>query len=338
MRAIILFTVFTLSIVASSLSSAQDKGVSGPLSVPPIIDPKTREIIGKGLRFLSTNQMPGGSFGGNHHGAMSGVVGLCGLAFLASGSTPYEGPYRTQVKRCTEYIIGSQRADGFYQGSPSDSMYGHGFATLYLTQIYGITDDKRVAESITKAMNLMKVCQSTSGGWRYRPEKSDADTSITVCQLTAIRAAADAGLTVPKGVRENALKYLESCQNENGTFTYTPGRGAHTTVALTAAGVVSFYSAGVYDEKKLEQGLDYVKANSPGSGGHQYYTLYYASQLIWTRAGKDWQEWYNKAKKHLSGNMVQTGVWSGGHGKAYSTAVALIVLQLPNNYLPAFYR
>ena len=337
MRAKFLFPTFALALSFSFASHAQEEE-SGPAVVPPIIDPKTQELIAKGLRFLASNQMPGGAFGGNHHGSMSGVVGLCGLAFLGSGSTPYEGPYRTQVKRCTEYIIASQRADGFYQGSPSESMYGHGFATLYLTQIYGITDDERIATSISKAMDLMKVSQSDTGGWRYRPEKSDADTSITVCQITAIRAAADAGLSVPKGIRENALKYLESCQNENGTFTYTPGSGAHTTVALTAAGVISFYSAGVYDEKKLKQGMDYVEANSPSPGGHQFYTLYYASQLMWSHAGKNWQEWYNKAKTMLSGNMIQPGVWDGGHGKAYSTASALIVLQLPNNYLPAFYR
>ena len=334
MRAKILLPIFALALSFPSFA----QGASGPSKVPPIIDPKTQATIAKGLRFLSTNQLPGGAFGGNHHGSMAGVVGLCGLAFLASGSTPYEGPYRTQVKKCTEYILASQRSDGFYQGSPSESMYGHGFAAFYLTQIYGITDDKRIAESITKAMNLMKVCQSTTGGWRYRPQKSDADTSITVCQLTAIRAAADAGLVVPKGIRENALKYLESCQNENGTFTYTPGRGGHSTVALTAAGVISFYSTGVYDEKKFADGLKYVETNSPSPGGHQFYTLYYASQLMWSQGGKSWQEWYTKAKAMMSRNMVQEGVWDGGHGKAYSTAVALIVLQMPNNYLPAFYR
>ena len=36
-------------------------------------------------------------------------------------------------------------------------------------------------------------------------------------------------------------------------------RGGHTTFALTAAGCVSLFSAGIYDGPQIEKGLSYLK-------------------------------------------------------------------------------
>ena len=57
-------------------------------------------------------------------------------------------------------------------------MYGHGFATLFLGEIYGMTGDDAVKEKLQKAIKLIEKTQNSEGGWRYQPAKGDADISV----------------------------------------------------------------------------------------------------------------------------------------------------------------
>ena len=90
-----------------------------------------------------------------------------------------------------------------------DNMYGHGFASLFLSEAYGMSTrpdaDQVIGEKLRKAIALTVKCQNDAGGWRYQPMKSDADLSITICQIMALRAARDAGIHVPDECREKCI-------------------------------------------------------------------------------------------------------------------------------------
>src|SRR6202042_353670 len=90
-------------------------------------------------------------------------------------------------------------------------MYGHGFATLFLAEVYGITGDEAVKEKLQKAVNIIVKSQSAKGGWRYTPEPIDADVSVTVFQVMALRAARNAGIAVDANVIAKAIKYIRAC-------------------------------------------------------------------------------------------------------------------------------
>ena len=308
-----------------------------------LIDPKTERAIEKGLAFLSKAQIKTGpNRGGFGTGGADGSVaisGLAGLAFLCGGSVPGRGKYGKEVQNCIDFIVRHTHKTGYIARSSNayGNMYGHGFATLFLSQAYGMTRKKSLEDKLRAAVRLILYSQNKDGGWRYSPTPTDADLSITVCQIMALRGARDAGINVPDKVRDKAIAYVKKSQDAKGGFRYTL-RGGHTTFALTSAGVVSLYSAGIYDGKEIEQGLAYIKQNKGSSSGHFFYGHYYAIQAMWHAGGEDWNQWYPTIRKTFLGMQQPNGSWSASQGSAYATAMSLIVLQMPKDIVPVYAR
>ncbi len=253
-----------------------------------------------------------------------------------------------------DFILSCSNANGFISPPAGGEMYSHGFATLFLGEVYGMAggdDDARmtqVKEKLKKAVRLIQNCQSTqagsAGGWRYQPAPVDADISITICQIMALRAARDAGIKVEKEVIDNAVKYVHTCQSGDGGFSYTAGGGG-SGFARSAAGVAALYYAGEFQDKGLEKGLGYLKQYIPGKGGrggdqegHYFYGNYYATQAMFLAGGEYWSAWYPAIRDQLIARQNKAnGNWSGEAGDDYCTAMALIILQMPNRYLPVFH-
>jgi len=139
---------------------------------------------------------------------------------------------------------------------------------LYLTQAYGMSKQAEVEKKLGKAVEMTCRIQNRLGGWRYQPVANDADLSITICQVMALRAAHSVGMQVSDEIRAKTVKYVESCQNPDGSFHYHE-RGGRTTLALTAAGVVSYYSAGIYEGEKVEKALKWIYEHRPGKASGQ---------------------------------------------------------------------
>jgi hypothetical protein len=49
-----------------------------------------------------------------------------------------------------------------------------------------------------------------------------------------------------------------------------------------------------------------------------------------------WAEWYPAIRDQLVANQQSDGAWQGDFSRDYATAMALIILQMPNRYLPVF--
>ncbi len=86
------------------------------------------------------------------------------------------------------------------------------------------------------------------------------------------------------------MKYVRSCQTPEGGFTYFSHQPqAVAAFPRSAAGVVALYSAGIYQGKEIERGLNYLLKYKPNSflarreiEYHYYYGQYYAAQAMWT--------------------------------------------------------
>src|SRR5205807_350313 len=143
------------------------------------------------------------------------------------------------------------------------------FATLFLAEAHGMVNQPALRNalkgSLDRAIKLIIRTQNSEGGWRYRPVRNDADLSVTICQIMALRAARNAGFAVPKKTADDCIAYVKKCQElpGSGGFRYQPS-GRDTGFARTAAGVVALYSAGLYEAKEVERGLDYLKGFQPG--------------------------------------------------------------------------
>ncbi|REJ93851.1 MAG: prenyltransferase [Planctomycetota bacterium] len=314
-----------------------------------LMTPETRSSIDEGLIWLAGRQQEDGSFGTTtRYRNNPGVAGLCGLAFLASGSTPDRGPYGQHVSRAIDFVLSCARPSGYiveedwnYYHGP---MYGHGFATLFLAEVYGMSPRDEVRETLRRAVTLIVNTQNEQGGWRYVPESEEADISVTVCQVMALRAARNAGIAVPKETIDACIDYLQKSQNGDGGFRYRLLEAAESKFPRSAAALVALYTSGVYEGPIIERGLGYMMQFAPGTIGsrsqeYYFYGQYYAVQAAWHAGGDYWEIWYPAARDELLDLQLGDGSWSDPWiGNEYAAAMSLIALQLPNNYLPIFER
>jgi hypothetical protein len=323
-----------------------------------MITPATDRAIDQGLAYLAANQNADGSFGTGFHKGNVAITSLGALAMMSGGNQPGRGKYGRNVTRALDFMLKQEvkmaqggylfNREGLHNGLHGP-MYGHGFATLFLGEVYGMAQKKELRDKLRvvlrNAVQLIVKTQNQEGGWRYRPDSTDADISVTICQIMALRSARNAGIAVPKSTVDRCIKYVKDCQNQDGGFRYTMQQGQMSGFARTAAGVVALYSAGVYKGPAVEKGLDYLMTFKPGAANqfnpglrelqmHYFYGHYYAVQAMWTAGGKYWKEWFPAIRDELLARGPQQGVWDDRICPHYGTAMACIILQIPNNYLP----
>ncbi len=345
----------TIPIFSTPRASQEESKKDAVKSVDEMVTADTRSAINIGLDRLAQKQITEGrakgAFGNAGYSAGVAITALSGLAFLCSGSTPFSGKYASNIRACTEFVLSSTRNSGYIaEGTGTQqysNMYGHGYGMLYLSQIYGMSPRSSVEVKLQNAVKMTCQFQNRLGGWRYQPVVQDADLSITICQIMALRAAHNAGMDVSNEVREKTIQYVESCQNPDGSFHYTE-RGGRTTVALTAAGVVSYYSAGVYDGPKVDKALKWLFEHRPGKARGQvvspmnyYYAHYYAVQAMWHAQIQNpeyWNAWYPLIRDELLDKRNKNdGTWPDQRvGSEFGTAMSCIILQIPFNYVPVF--
>ena len=110
--------------------------------------------------------------------------------------------------------------------------------------------------------------------------------------------------------------------------------------------MVALYTAGVYESRDVDDGLKYLMRHLPGQDifrqpGYYFYGHYYAVQAMWQRGGREWERWYPAIRDELlqPRRLIVGGGWSSpSFCNEYGTAMACIILQMPNNQLPIFER
>ncbi len=317
-------------------------------AVPKDLTPEAMKAVEKGLAWLAKSQNAEGAwpyqaYGGDGSGNV-GITALAGIAFLAGGNQPGRGQYADNVERAVKYVIAKTHPRTGYINSGNTRMYEHGFGALFLAEVYGMTRRDDVRGPLIRAINLIENCQSPQGGWRYTPTPVDADISVTICQIMALRAARNSGVRVSKVVIDNGVKYVKACQNQDGGFSYQPSGGAGGSgYARTAAGVCSLYYAGTYGDPGIQKGVDFMSRPNPaemyGYGqGHYFYGHYYAVQAMYQAGGKYWSGYFPTERDELVKNQNADGSWMAQTGGTFETAVALIILQVPYGYLPILQR
>jgi hypothetical protein len=317
-----------------------------PSGTVEMMTPATDEAIQRGLAWLARSQSADGSFGVGAYRGNIAVTSLAGLAFMASGSSPGRGPYGASIDKALAYVMQNTSPAGFIAvvASTHGPMYSHGFGTLFLAEAYGMTHRPEIREKLQKAVRLIIDSQNIEGGWRYQPVKRDADLSVTICQINALRAARNAGLFVPKDTVAACIRYVKQLQNADGGFRYMLQTGATSEFPRSAAGVVALQSAGEYDSREVKDGIAFLRQATTGHrpgrrNNHFFYGQYYAAQAMWLQGGEDWARWYPAMRDDMLIRQSASGAWSDGSVcDQYGTAMALIILQIPNDYLPIFQR
>jgi hypothetical protein len=271
-----------------------------------------------------------------------GVTALCGMAFISAGYVPGRGKYGRVLNKAVDFVLSCSRPEDGYITHQGSRMYSHGFATLFLSEIYGMTKRRDVKRVLRRAVDLIINSQNSDGGWRYQPMPVDSDISVTVSILQALRSARNAGISVPRKVIDKAVRYIERCATPRG-FKYQAIEYTRTSYALTACGVVSLFSAGMYNHKGVQWGLRFLL--NPPAGERlvwgtffYFYGHYYAAQAMYMAKGKYWDLYYPKVRDEILKHQDKNGGWIDDVGETFATAMAIIVLNMPCEYLPIFQK
>lgn len=317
------------------------------------IIPEQERAVERGLDFLARSQNDkNGSWGasGQESGHQVATTALAGLAMLAHGDTPTQGKYAANVRKAVDFLLSQADPSGLirYRGPGGHSaMHEHGYALLFLGQVYGTYPSPQVNERIRNALRkgVQLTCRSQSklGGWYYTPNSDQHEGSVTVTQIEGLRSARNAGIDVPKKTIEKAINFMKISQNPDGSIMYMPGMAGRGSIALTAAGVAVMYNAGEFNKETTEilrKSLGLLKTSLKKGGaaglhtGHYSYTHLYMVQAAFLAGPEYWNLYFPQIRKHLIETQNQNGSWQGNIGPAFDTAVACFILQIPYRYLP----
>jgi hypothetical protein len=327
-------------------SSAENNALAGEIT------PELDAGVARGLERLAATQNEDGSWDSGRFGKNVAITALAGIAFMADGHMPGRGPYGEVIDRSLDFVLSTASENGLLASDAANGpMYGHGFAALFLGEVYGTTQGggdtaraRRVHEALVNAIRLIERTQNEEGGWRYNPVPYDADVSVTICQVMALRSARNAGIEVSGEVIDKAVAYIRRCQNADGGFKYQADSGA-SAWPRSAAGVSALFYAGIYEDDAIDKGIAYLNTNAmPGTGAglsraHYFYGQYYAVQAVYLAGGEHWATWWPAVRQELLSNQNADGSWTDRSvGDTYGTAMALIVLQMPKRYLPIFQK
>jgi hypothetical protein len=321
----------------------------------------------RALDYLESKQVKEGPAAGSWNSGNNAMNALSILAFLSRGHVPGRGKYGDTVgeggavrpgvltmakKFILAHQIKAKDREG-YLALGGGRMYEHGLTTLALVELYGQDPDPELEDGVRKAVNLILRAQGPVGGWNYEPTAADGDLSVSVMQIVAMRAASNAEIPVPKAAIDKAIRYVRGKANRGGPgFGYLgPDAGTPQT---SAAGTLSMQLLGVPEDPQVAKTLDWLMTTTRadwngGGASYFYYYHYYAIQAFYQHGGKNWNEWHPPVREMLLAKQNKDGSWdvppgtaetgySSADNKAYPTALATLVLNIYQHFLPAYQR
>lgn len=342
------------AVMANAAAMAQDKPPEAQFQE---VTPSMQAAVDKGLAHLAKLQNRNGSFG---NGTVPvATTALAGLSFLAGGHTPGRSRHSQVILNAADYLLKCTSKlgyinEGAMRGQGGSGMHGHGYALLFLSQVYGMSDGmsadrvEQLKDALNRAVRLTEQAQAQNGGWIYDPTPSGDEGSVTITQVQALRAVQAAGIRVNMKTIEKAIDYINKTTNDAGQTAYSmSSRGGGGTPTLTAAGMCVLTYLGQYDNPKIPKGLGFVmKSAKPkggmGGGGYNFYMYYYATVAMYQGGDAYWREWWPAMRDALLKAQNQNGGWTMGesasYGEAFGSGLALLTLQVPYRCLPIFQR
>ena len=320
---------------------AQDPALRFGAQVPPEVD----LIYERGLEWLSQKQDDDGSWKDGNQG--SGVDGICLMAFLASGEDPNFGRWAQPIRKAVRHLIGSQDEKTGYL---PNSMYHHGFAMLALAEAYGAVDESLLSQggdkklrSIASTLDLAIRCSGTSqkknrfGGWRYTPDATDSDTSVTGAMIMGLLACRNAGMDVPDETVNAALEYMRRSTAKDGSVAYAGGFGGmgesmNRSAIATLVAAVSKQK----DPEKFPATLKHLTTRlEHRESTYAEYFRYYMAQALFQGDYDSWQKWNAMTIRQLTETQADDGSFKNG---SYQTGMSLLALALNYRFLPIYER
>ncbi len=347
---------------------------SAEFTKPPIAPEEISKSLTRALDYLARKQTEEGYWPGMYEGN-AGIAGLALMAFIGADCVPKKYSsnitqvinfLKSKYSPSSEYKPGSKDAaynGGFIQ--TNNSMYEHGIATLALIEALVELNDSSLEPIIEDAIQLIIRTQNTEhkpeiiggpvnsdsphyGSWRYTPDSTDGDISISGWQILALKAGLMAGFTIPEWSLQKAADFLRTCYDkEEQAFAYKVGSG-ETGCVRAGIGALGLQLCGYADDPLIPPTLRYMLDNpsvwefeDPGAG-YPFYYWYYATRVMLNSGGDDWRIWKSWMCRLLVEHQNEDGSWEGAQEETnmtiYTTAIGALMLELCCGHLPIYMR
>jgi hypothetical protein len=342
----------------------------------PVTGPALRASVEKGLKWLAGKQNKDGSWSDRGNYLTVTVTSYAGLAMLMEGSTLREGRYAANLRRAVDWFQSAAQPNGLLvpaddQAEQGRALNAHAGALLFLASAHDGDEEprgKRLAKTLAAAVRYAMESRTRRGAWGSAPSQpgnESEDTFSTAAMLHALAAADRAGVKIPRGVFEQATRYLAAASARDGGVVYAPGGGAldpaaqgqaFPTGAAAAAAVTlpgtppsqfpkwvafarrtppQYGDVGQINAITLMHHANVGRvANALGDGGHRRLdpAVKPGEELRWSAFRAD-------VFTRVVAKQGEDGKWPDDFvGPVFATSLALVVLQLDNNHLPAFSR
>lgn len=318
------------------------------IRIGEVVPRDVREMYDRGLQYLAKSQTDNGDWTDGHNGP--GITGMCLMCFLASGEDPNFGIYSNNVRKAVRSIVNSQDQTTGYYGN---SMYHHGFAMLAVAEAYGTVDDRNffpdapagkprsLGRSLELAVRSAITSQkkNTVGGWRYSPDSTDADTSVSGAVLVGLLAARNAGIEVPDEAMNRAISYYQTMTSTGGQVGYSGIGGHGDSLARTSIASLVYALARRKDLNQYDSTVKYLTGQlEQAPSSYVEYTRYYQSQALFQANLESWEKWNRLLVRQLKQVQQADGSIQGDFGKSTGTALSLLSLALNYRFLPIYER
>ena len=354
-----------LSVFLSFLATNLNLHSAGePSPIDAIAKDRVDVAVERATRYLMSRQDAKGAISDRSN--VTTMTSLAIMAMAATGNQPIDPtPQGKSMRRAIEFVTQQDRQDenGYFGNRDGSRMYGHGIISLMLSEMLGMglndKQDRITRERCQKAIDLILRSQKHpknwqhKGGWRYTPDSKDADLSVTVWQLMALRSAKNSGLKVPSTAIKDAVEYLKRSYRSNldakgnpidkkSGFAYQPGGGPEFT--MCAAGLLAMQVCGEYESPFVHGAADWLLEHPPAKHNKFFfYGTYYYSQGMYQRKGEHAKIARKQVEEVLLNIQSKDGSWQGtgqegGAGKIYSTSMAVLALAVKYHYLPIYQR
>jgi hypothetical protein len=252
--------------------------------------------------------------------------------------------------------------------------YNHAISSLMLSELYGMSQtdrSERIREAVQKSLAASLTMQrwpktpaGDGGGWRYVTSPvygTDSDLSVTGWELMFLRSARNAGFEVPKKSIDDAVAYIRRCYHKDfGSFVYMQGKGQQDlrSRAMAGAGVLALAHAGYHGAQEATASANWLLQYNFDNYNESemftqkvwpidryHYSLFNSCQAMYQMGGKYWAKFFPRTVRTLLANQQRDGSWppeshhfDAQFGNAYTTALVVLSLGAPNQFLPIFQR
>ena len=306
---------------------------------PPATAEEVRAALTKALDHLAETQQEDGSWPGYEQAGaglaiQSFIGGKCVGKDYTAGIQTALGYLRSRFVSAAGIADDPERVAKEGGTFGTAQLYQHAIATLGVIEAlvdFGDTGLEPVAEG---AIQLILRSQNTEhkpetlqgpippdaphyGSWRYEPDDVDGDISVSAWQVLALRAALNAGFTVPDSVFTAAAKYVRTLRGADGSFCYEGPGDAGDSCARAGMGALTLQLSGFPKDPLVAPAVRFMQAYGPvwnleyPGDGYPLYYWYYGTRVMYMAGGDDWRVWKDYMCRFLVDHQNRDGTWDG---------------------------